>query len=135
MVHNQSPSSSNRRYSDPVDTGRILNVRKTLRRRPRRLLNVLCMFILRSVSTGDIGAFLWKPPETPLLKYTVQKYRSEKSDKNVDQNSIIFLIILFVLWDNIPSCFFLIYWSWVSLNAVYDSIWVCWIAVTERVNS
>lgn len=55
------------------------------------------MFILRPVSTGDIGAFMGKPPETPSLKCTGQKYRPEKSDKNVDQNSIIFLIIFFVL--------------------------------------
>ena len=36
----------------PADTGRKLNVHKTFRRRPRRLLNVLCMFNLRPVSTG-----------------------------------------------------------------------------------
>ena len=36
----------------PVDTGRKLNVHKTFRRRPGRLLNVLCMFNLRPVSTG-----------------------------------------------------------------------------------
>ena len=38
---------------DPVDTGRKLNVHKTFRRRPGRLLNVLCMFNLRPVSTGE----------------------------------------------------------------------------------
>ena len=36
----------------PVDTGRKLNVHKTFRRRPGRLLNVLCTFSLRPVSTG-----------------------------------------------------------------------------------
>ena len=36
----------------PVDTGRRLNVDKTFRRRPERLLNVLCTFSLRPVSTG-----------------------------------------------------------------------------------
>ena len=36
----------------PVETGRKLNVRKTLRRRPGRLLNVLCTFNLRPASTG-----------------------------------------------------------------------------------
>ena len=36
----------------PVDTGRKLNVHKTFRRRPERLLNVLCTFNLRPVSTG-----------------------------------------------------------------------------------
>ena len=35
----------------PVDTGRKLNVHKTFRRRPGRLLNVLCAFNLRPVST------------------------------------------------------------------------------------
>ena len=36
----------------PVDTGRKLNVHKTFRRCPGRLLNVLCTFNLRPVSTG-----------------------------------------------------------------------------------
>ena len=36
----------------PIDEGRKLNVHKTFRRRPGRLLNVLCTFNLRPVSTG-----------------------------------------------------------------------------------
>ena len=36
----------------PVDTGRKLNVHKTFRGRSRHLLNVLCTFNLRPVSTG-----------------------------------------------------------------------------------
>ena len=36
----------------PVYTGRKLNVHKAFRRRPGRLLNVLCTFNLRPVSTG-----------------------------------------------------------------------------------
>ena len=39
-------------YRYPIDTGRKLNVHKTFRRRPRRLLNVLCTFNLRPVFTG-----------------------------------------------------------------------------------
>ena len=39
----------------PVDTGRKLNVHKTFRRRPGRLLNVLCTINLRPVSTGFIS--------------------------------------------------------------------------------
>ena len=39
-------------HNIPVDTGRKLNVHKTFRRRPGRLLNVLCTFNLRPVSTG-----------------------------------------------------------------------------------
>ena len=38
----------------PVDTGRKLNVRKTFKRRPGRLLNVLCTCNLRPVSTGTV---------------------------------------------------------------------------------
>ena len=36
----------------PVDTERKLNVHKKFRKRPERLLNVLCTFSLRPVSTG-----------------------------------------------------------------------------------
>ena len=38
--------------NNPVDTGRKLNVHKMFRRRPGRLLNVLCTFNLCPVSTG-----------------------------------------------------------------------------------
>ena len=38
---------------DPVDTGRKLNVHKAFRRRPGRLLNVLCTFSVRPVSTKE----------------------------------------------------------------------------------
>ena len=41
----------------PVDTGRKLNAHKTFRRRPARLLNVLCTFNLRSVSTRRCISF------------------------------------------------------------------------------
>ena len=40
-------------FSYPVDTGRKLNVHKTFRRRPGRLLYVLCMFNLRPASRGS----------------------------------------------------------------------------------
>ena len=56
----------------PVDTGRKMNVHKTFRRRPGRLLKVLCTFILRPVSTGSL-LNLWLmlsqeiiSPEAPL---------------------------------------------------------------------
>ena len=38
--------------NNPAHTGRKLNVHKAFRRRPGRLLNVLCTFNLRPVSTG-----------------------------------------------------------------------------------
>ena len=40
--------------SSPVDTGRKVNVHKTFRGRPGRVLNVLCTFNLRSASTRSI---------------------------------------------------------------------------------
>ena len=48
-------------YPNPVDTGRKLNVHKTLRRRPGRLLNILCAFHLRPVSVGkgSLGTLFW----------------------------------------------------------------------------
>ena len=39
---------------NPVDTGRRLNVHEAFRKRPGRLLKVLCTFNLRPVSTGNI---------------------------------------------------------------------------------
>ena len=47
--------SQSRQTTIPVDTGRKLNVHKTFRRRPGRLLNVLCTFNVRPVSTGMLG--------------------------------------------------------------------------------
>ena len=41
----------------PVDTGRKLNVHKTFKRRPGRLLNVLCTFNLRVVSKGFLCSY------------------------------------------------------------------------------
>ena len=46
------PDGVDNRPKIPVDTGRKLNVHKTLRRRPGRLLDVLGMFNLRPVPTG-----------------------------------------------------------------------------------
>ena len=39
--------------TNPLDTGRKMNVYKTFRRRAGSLLNVLCTFNLRPVSTGE----------------------------------------------------------------------------------
>ena len=40
-------------FNDPTDTGCKLNVHKTFGKRPGRLLNILCTFNLRPVSTGE----------------------------------------------------------------------------------
>ena len=42
----------------PVDKGRKLSVHKTFRRRSGCLLNALCTFTLRTVSTGFTATFL-----------------------------------------------------------------------------
>ena len=42
-------------WYEPVDTGCKLNVHKMFRKRPGGLLNVLCTFNLRPVSTGETG--------------------------------------------------------------------------------
>ena len=48
-------SLTNLQVFDPVDTVRKLNVQNSFRRRPGRLLNVLCTFNFRPVSTVEIG--------------------------------------------------------------------------------
>ena len=50
--HSQLIIQNKQMQAYPVDTGRKLNVYKTFRRLPRRLLNVFCTFNLRPVSTG-----------------------------------------------------------------------------------
>ena len=45
---------------NPVDTGCKLNVNETFRIRPWRVLNVLCAFNLRPVSTGNMLVFSLK---------------------------------------------------------------------------
>ena len=48
-------SAISAKHVNPVDTGRKLNVHKTLRRRPGRLLKVLlCTFNLCRVSIGAL---------------------------------------------------------------------------------
>ena len=49
---------------NPIDTERKLNVHKTFRRRPGHLLNVLCTFNLRPVSTGKHGQGIRKVMKT-----------------------------------------------------------------------
>ena len=77
--------------SIPVDTGRKLNVHKTFRRRPGCLLNVLCTFNLRPVSTG-MNCFssyffinnLWSGLKYSLtLKATILKTKRHSFTKNI----------------------------------------------------
>ena len=53
----------------PVDTGRKLNVRKTFRRRPGRLLNVLCTLNLRPASMGSPNPGVYLPGKIRIRKH------------------------------------------------------------------
>ena len=46
-------------FSNPVDTGRTMNVHKTFKRHPGHLLNALSMSNLRPVSTGECYGKIW----------------------------------------------------------------------------
>ena len=67
--------------NNPVDTGRKLNVYKTFRRRPGRLLNILCTFNLRPVSIGKLSNSLFLP-EAVAQKYKLQKNETEWKIEN-----------------------------------------------------
>ena len=57
--------------SYPVDTGRKLNVHKALRRRPGRLLKVLCTFNLGPVSTRQMFRGVFKTLSKPYEGFCV----------------------------------------------------------------
>ena len=58
MVYDKHASQRFKISLLPVDTRRKLNVHKTFRRRLERLLDVLCTFNVRPVSTGLLHPFL-----------------------------------------------------------------------------
>ena len=63
-----------------TDTGRKLNVHKTFRRPPGRLLNVFCTLSLRPVSAGNSFPKLFFPLYLDLLPAKVA-YIKEQVDK------------------------------------------------------
>ena len=76
--------------TNPVDTGRNLNVHKTFRRRPGRLLNVLCTFNLRPVSKGKSNMILHVSGKSQtinchaaksLTKFAISGYKSRQDLK------------------------------------------------------
>ena len=76
-----------------VDTGRKLNVHKTFRRRPGRLLNALCTLSLRPVSTG-----LYQPLPKKLYQFITNLFflaniptpgRIYKVEKNLAPNCLL----------------------------------------------
>ena len=81
----------------PVDTGRKLNVHKTFRRRPGCLLNVLCTFNLRPVSTG------WRS--------FAEGVNVEKSDPCYSYNLFLRILPQFIINNNLYSHFVIFYYS------------------------
>ena len=70
----------------PVDAGRTLNVRKTFRRRPGRLLSVLCTFNLRFVSMGLLAKSFSMTVNEPCRTNFHWKSLKEKSRKTCYKN-------------------------------------------------
>ena len=72
----------------PVDTGRQLNVHKMFRRRPGRLLNVLCTFNLRSVSMGHSENYITHNEDCALHneKCAPNEYCALQNEKYTPQN-------------------------------------------------
>ena len=89
----------------PVGTGCKLNVHKTFRRRPGRLLKVLCTFNLRHVSTGiransfiktSVNIKKWKSMKVPLKLSLAKKYEEDLPfNTKIDNNSLIVIRIFF----------------------------------------
>ena len=61
-----------------VDKGRKLNWHKTFRRRPGRLLNALCTFNLRSVSTGYGAGKFYKVSRNTICRSSHPKVFNKK---------------------------------------------------------
>ena len=91
----------NKQWNNPVDTGRKLNVHKTFRRRPGRLLNVLCTFNLHPVSIGNIQFWTYYRNEYNWGKskirniyrsntgYGREQQRSNRNPRQGDSNNVI----------------------------------------------
>ena len=99
-------------FSCPVGTGRRSNVHKTFRRRPGRLLNVLCMFNLCLVLTG------WG-------NYLCKQFFTSKFIISFSFNSIASLIFCFdLISTKNPSTYYFFFLSQFHLtfNTVYLKI-------------
>ena len=76
---------------NPVDTRRKFNVHKAFRRRPRRLLNVLCMFNLRPVFTGSLGQFS-NSVSFPDFEKLAEMFKDSEYESQIgDWNEIYFI--------------------------------------------
>ena len=88
---------------NPVDTGRKLKVHKMFRRRPGRLLNVLCTFNLRPVSTGNAA-------QHTKLENSLSAKRTKRS---LQLASVYHLILFYVSFEWYSL-------SWNSFDTIYE---------------
>ena len=65
---------SQENWISPLDRGRKLNVHKTCRRRPGRLLNVLCTFNLHPVSRGSLKIWIFIRKELQNKSSIISKF-------------------------------------------------------------
>ena len=109
-----------------VDTGRKLNVHKTFRRRPGRLLNEFCTFNLRTVSTGSIPVNLSTCYNQIFLVKMVVEILIVQAQKIDDcrQQSVI-KRYLRSEWQTIHSTLSLILSSFLLLSQSNDSPYQC----------
>ena len=91
---------------NPIDTVRKLNVHKTFRRRPGRLLNVLCRFNLRPVSREKVFFESewshWEIPARmelpPILGGTIFQNTSQNRPTTISIIIIIIIIIVIIIF-------------------------------------
>ena len=103
----------------PVDTGRKLNVHKTFRRRPGRLLNVLCTFNLRPVSTGfEVFILMWQV----LFKLYIAYYRKLGTNTTSPSMSSLEKLHSVPLSKSFISIFRILYFNYESLKYVLEGL-------------
>ena len=74
----------------PVDTGQKLNVRKTFRRRPGCLLNVLCTFNSRPVSAGcrKVINYISDNEDGTIININANKSETNENVSNNDMSTV-----------------------------------------------
>ena len=136
-------------YMCPVDTGRKLNLHKTFRGCPWRLLNVWCTFRLRSVSTGCHFRFDYHDRVEKiisLLAFRIKTYSIEKLCEisinaffgtfkaiwfpinlstafllNLEQGNVSYGAIKFIFGFSLPFIT-LIIWGWEGISCLFIKI-------------
>ena len=103
--------------NNPVDTGRKLNVHKTFRGRPGRLLNDLCTLNLRPMSTGKpvTAEEHWQPSQRSKFDLSLIDFRKRVHLRRLT----LFWIPLFTwLWQKLGAV-----WKIYILSKCHNSSW------------